>query len=315
VKFRRAKKPEELALHDTTTPLPPGAEERLRSDHPRLLELREAYAAVDLPASRWSPERVEGFLDLRFFRGETLITWHYREGERIDRLKYFTMLRDVESRDALGLLPKLGEDGAFGCWTFDYPGRGKVSRDLMESVGELSFLERELGLSQRDGLRVLDIGAGYGRLAHRMTTAFPGIADYCCVDAVPESTFLCEYYVEFRGLVPPVRVVPLHEVEATLQPGQFDLACNIHSFSECTLEAIEWWVAILARLRVPELLIIPNEPTELLSMEPDGQRRDFAPLLERAGYKLVTREPVYADPAVRELVGLEDHFHRFSLRG
>jgi putative sugar O-methyltransferase len=306
------------ALFDTRTPLPPDADERLRSDHPRLLELREAYEAVDLPVrvpSRWSDDRVGSFLDLRYFRGETLITWHYRELPRIDQLKYYVMLRYVRDRDEHGLLERLDEDGQFGCWTYDYAGEPRVSRDLLESVNELQFLDRELGLSARERFSVLDIGAGYGRLAHRMASAFGNLADYCCVDAIAESTFLSEYYLQFRGVAPPARVVPLHELDAGLTPGAFDLAVNIHSFSECTLQAIEWWVELLARLQVHEVVIVPNEPTELLSMEPDGTRLDFAPALARAGYELTTREPVYADPAVRELVALDDHFHRFTLRG
>jgi SAM-dependent methyltransferase len=305
------------SLHDDSVPLPDGAEDRLRGDHPRLLELRAAYDAVDLPVrvpSRWSAERVDAFLDLRWFRGETLITWHYRELPRISALKYYVMLRYVAERDPSGLLGRLTEDGMFGCWTFDYAGHQKVSRDLLESVNELQFLDRELGLSQRERFSVLDIGAGYGRLAHRMPSAFGNLDDYCCVDAIAESTFLSEYYLEFRGVAPPARVVPLHEMQATLGATQFDLAVNIHSFSECTLEAVEWWVDYLARLRVPEVVIVPNDGTELLSMEPDGRRRDFAPALARAGYERTTCEPVYADPAVRELVGLDDHFHRFTLR-
>lgn len=305
------------ALFDTRTPLPPDAGERLRSDHPRLLELRAAYDALDLPVrvpSRWSADRVGSFLDLRHFRGETLITWHYRELPRVDELKYYVMLRYVADRDELGLLERLTEDGQFGCWTYEYEGHPRVSRDLLESVNELQFLDRELGLAARERFSVLDIGAGYGRLAHRMASAFSNLSDYCCVDAIAESTFLSEYYLGFRGVAPPARVVALHELDAGLTAGAFDVAVNIHSFSECTLQAIEWWVDLLARLEVPEVVIVPNEPTELLSMEPDGSRRDFAPALHRAGYELTTCEPVYADPAVRRLVGLDDHFHRFTRR-
>lgn len=306
-----------LALFDERTPLPPGAEERLRGDHPRLLELRAAYEAVDLPVrvpSRWSAERVDAFLDLRWFRGETLITWHYREDPRIDELKYFVMLSYVAARDPRGLLRTLEEDGAFGCWTFDYAGWPKVSRDLIESVNEIGFLERELGLSERSAIRVLDVGAGYGRLAHRLCGAYPQVSDYCCVDAIAESTFLAEYYLEHRGVTPPARVVPLHEMETTLEPGGFDLAVNVHSFSECTLPAIEWWVQYLARLEVPELVIVPNDGERLLSMEADGSRQDFAPLLAAVGYEQVTVEPVWDDPAVRQLIGLDDYVHRFTLR-
>jgi SAM-dependent methyltransferase len=303
--------------YDSSVPLPRGAAEELSEGNPRLRELRATYADLDLPASngsRWQRESIDAFLDLRYFRGETLITWHYRELPRITRLKYFVLMRYIAERDDLALLDRLTEDGAFGCWTYSYPGYGTVSRDLLESVNEITFLERELGLSQRDRFSVLDVGAGYGRLAHRMTAAYPNLSDYCCLDAIPESTFLCEYYLRFRGCSPPARVVSLDAVD-DLNPGGFDLAVNIHSFSECTLAAIAWWVDRLRHLQVPRLLVVPNEPAELLSLEADGSRRDFGPLLEDAGYRLLTRKPVVEDPAVRELVPLEDHFHLFGLDG
>ncbi len=249
------------SFHDDSVPLPSGADRELSASNPRLRELRDAYAGLQLPvteASRWNRSAVKSFLDLRWFRGESLITWHYRELPRITALKYFVLLRYVGERDSLGLLGRIEEDGAFGCWTFDYPGRGRVSRDLLESINEISFLERTLGLSQRERFSVLDIGAGYGRLAHRMSAAFPQLEDYCCVDAVPESTFLSEYYLRHRGCTPPGRVVSLNRVEQDLQPGAFDLAVNIHSFPECTYAAVEWWVELLQRLRVPRLLVVPE---------------------------------------------------------
>jgi SAM-dependent methyltransferase len=267
-----------------------------------------------LAASRWSEDAVRTFLDLHHFRGETLITWHYRELPRITALKFFVFASYIRERDAGGLLDRVTEDGAFGCWTFSYPGHGAYSRDLLESVNELAFLDSRLGVSARPGLRVLDIGAGYGRLAHRFASAFPDAGDYCCVDAIPESTFLSEYYLRFREVAPPARVVALDRIDEELAPGDFDLAVNVHAFSECPYDAIAWWVEQLARLKVPRLLVVPNEPTELLSLEADGTRRDFAPLLAGAGYELEHREPVIADPAVRELLRLDDHFHLFARR-
>ena len=148
-----------------------------------------------------------------------------------------------------------------------------------------------------------------------MAGAYPNLADYCCVDAVPEATFLCEYYLRFRGVMPPARVVSLGRVEEELRPGSFDLAVNVHSFSECPIAAIEWWADLLRRIQVPELLVVPNEAEAPLSLELDGSRHDYLPVLERAGYRLVHREPVLDDPAVRELVGLHDHFHLLSLDG
>ena len=304
------------SLYDDSVPLPEEAARELRDDNPRLQELRDAYARLELPVlapSRWHGDAVESFLDLRYFRGETLFYWHYRELRRVSALKYFVLVRYVRERDPGDLLGRLGEDGAFGCWTFEYPGYGRFSRDLLESVLEISFLERELGLSGRDRFSVLDIGAGYGRLAHRMTQAYDQLVDYCCVDAVPEATFLCDYYLRYRGCSPPARVARLDALEEELRPGGFDLAVNVHSWSECPQAAVAWWIGQLECLRVPWLLVVPNEPDALLTLEPDGSRRDFMPLLERAGYRLARREAVVEDPAVRELLPLPDRFHLFSL--
>src|SRR3954447_15692797 len=77
------------SLYDDSVPLPPGAEEELTNDNPLLRDLRARYSRLDIPAvdaSRWSAGAVESFLDLRWFRGETLITWHYRELPRISAL-------------------------------------------------------------------------------------------------------------------------------------------------------------------------------------------------------------------------------------
>jgi hypothetical protein len=300
--------------YDASMPLPAGAEARLAPSHPRLAALRDAYQRTDLPVtvpSIWNDQLLTRELDLRYFRGESPFVFNYREWPRAMTLKYFVFLEYVRGKDSAGLLERLGEDGAFGCWTFEYPGYPRVSRDLLDSVNEILFLDRHLGLLDGEALRVLDIGAGYGRLAHRMVQA-ADVGDYCCVDAVPESTFLCEYYLEHRGCVPPARVVPLPAIGEEITPGSFDLAVNIHSFTECTHAAVAWWLDWLQRLRVPNLLIVPNDGPDLLSLESDRTRRDFAPLVEAAGYELAASEPVFDDPAVRELLRVPNQFLLFN---
>jgi hypothetical protein len=301
---------------DQSTPLPKGAESALRPGNPRLSALRESYARLDLPVnrhSRWAPDVVDWLVDLRSFRGDTLFVWHFRELHRVTMLKYFIYGEYVRSRDPGSLIDRLGEDGAFGCWTFEFDQRGRFSRDLLDSVNQIYFLDRHLGVLERPSLRVLDIGAGYGRLAHRMAQAVPNLTDYCCLDAVPEGTFLSEYYLGYRGVIPPARVVPLDLVDSEVEPDAFDLAVNIHSFSEIPYAAIEWWIAMLARLRVPKVLFVPNDRDRLLSLEPDGSRRDFSDLLGRAGYRLAVTEPVIEDAAVEALTGFDFRFMLFEL--
>lgn len=312
---RAADRAYRTALFPPGTPAPADADQALRDDHPDLEALRRRYAgAPQLPRSpRWSAASAARHAHLRHFRGESLFLWNLRDGEAAARDRYRTYAGYVAARDHAGLLGRLHEDGAFGCWTFPVDGLGTVSRDLLDSVNELLFLDRRLQVLGRPGLRVLDIGAGYGRLAHRFTAAAPGLADYCCVDAVPEATFLSRYYLGYRGCIPPARVVPFDEIDTALAPGHFDLAVNIHSFSECPLEAIRWWLQQLRRLRVPDLLIVPNDGERLLSTERDRSRRPFEPLMADAGYRRVHGEPVIDDPAVRGLVGSHDSFLLFRL--
>jgi hypothetical protein len=298
---------------DLSRPLPPGAEEELRSDHPRLRELRERYARVEGPLARrtqWSDD-IREELDLTQFRGDNLYVWQLRNVGEDPRLKYHLLLRDVASRDRHELLGRLKEDGLFGCWTFEYPGFPVVSRDLLDSVNELSFLDRHLQLLDH-GLTVLDIGAGYGRLAHRALAASPGLERYLCVDAIPESTFLCDYYLRFRGCTDRAEVIPLDRVDDELGRRSIDVAVNVHSFSEMSLEAVDAWVSRLAALDVPWLFVVPNDADRLLTRESDWTRRDFGPVLAAHGYEPVAVEPVVGDPAFRELTGITDHF--FLLR-
>ena len=291
---------------DDTGPVPPELVGELRDDHPDLVALRARYAAFGGPVtehSRWGDEALRRRLDLRWFRGDNGFVWHYREGLRLTRLKFLLLTHDVLGQDVGDLARVLTEDGAFGCWTHEFTGLPPLSRDLLDSIGEIAFLDRHLGLRSRP-VRILDVGAGYGRLAHRAVTAAPD-ATVRCTDAIPEATFLCDLYLRHRGVHPAASVVPLDEV-GDLQPGSFDLAVNVHSWSECTRAAVDWWLSQLARLDVPLLFLVPNEAEGFTSLEPDGRRLDLLPSLAGAGFELVAEEPVVADPATRAELGLHD---------
>lgn len=286
----------------------------LGPDNPRLLELRERYAAFDKRATVplvWTAGHVTKD-DLSQFRGSHIYVSQdcgLNYGAMAMALSYYYL----RSRDHLGLLDKFTEDHAFATRLFEIDGR-MVSRDLLDSVTEILFLDREFALAGRDRFTVLDIGAGYGRLAHRMTQAMPNLDRYLCTDAVPESTFICERYLGFRGADDKAHVVPVDEIEKTLASTPVDLAVNIHSFSECSLEAIGWWSKLLAGNRVPWLLVCPNAKFDggrFLGVE-DG--RGFREVIEGNGYELAKVMPKYEDPFV-QAYGLDpSYFHLFKLR-
>lgn len=302
--------------YDEHSDLPPGAAAVLDPDNPRLAQLRACYASSGLPAAvptQWSDGFLRKNLSLAWFRGDNAYVWQLRMYADSARIRTYLTLLDIESRDRLGLLKRLSEDGLFGAFTFTFGDRPPVSRDLLDSVNEINYLDSQMGLAGVDDLTVLDIGAGYGRLAHRMATALDNLAAYDCTDAIAVSTFLCEYYTGFRGVGDRVSVIPLPEVSQRLR-AHYDVALNIHSFSECSRAAIQWWLARVAERDVSWLLVVPNTPGELLSTEYDGSRQDFMPDICAAGYELADRREVYGSAELRDMIGLHDEFVLFRRR-
>jgi SAM-dependent methyltransferase len=280
--------------------------------NPRLVELMDRYSKFDSRVTAptlWRVDHISGER-LRYPRGDDAYVWQLR-GPNMNVLGYALTTYYVKAMDTLGLLDRLSDDGAFGNFIFQLAGRG-VSRDVLDSVIELYFLERNLKLSEMANPTILDIGAGYGRLAHRTCQAMSNVGAYFCVDAVPQSTFISEHYLKFRKS--KAQVVALDEIEELVKRQRPDLALNIHSFSECRIEAVEWWINLLEKSGVKHLMIAPNDfrhdgGQALLTNE----GHDFEPLLKKHNYKLIVRQPKYLDPVVQTYGINPTHHYLFAL--
>jgi SAM-dependent methyltransferase len=293
--------------------LPEGAESFLRRDNQRLRQLEEKYRAMSHPVidpSQWADQFVAREVNLRFFRGDFAYMWQSRD-INLD-LHHALTAYYVKSIDKLGLLNELEEDGLFGAYTLRLDERSIVSRDLLDSIVEIYFLEQNLPIFNRDRLNVLDIGAGYGRLAHRLVEALPNIGKVLCADAVAVSTFISEYYLGFRNVADRAVVVPLDELDDAMAAEHIDIAVNIHSFSECTLSSVVAWLDILARHKVSYLMVVPNANdnggTRLLTYEKNGKRIDFSPAFNQKGYRLVACQPKYSEAIVQKY-GVSPTYH------
>jgi SAM-dependent methyltransferase len=219
----------------------------------------------------------------------------------------------VKSIDRFGLLQKLKEDDYFGNYTFLIDNK-KVSRDLLDSITEIYFLDEHLKISTMNNLNVLDIGAGYGRLAHRMLEGLPNIKTYFCTDAVAVSSFICEYYLRFRKLENRSKVVTLNDIENTLKNNNIDIALNIHSFSECSIHAVEWWISLLEKYHVKYLMIIPNIYVDSNGLMLSHDRHDISKVVEKHGYKLLVKDPKFRDEVVQKYGINPTHYYLFQLK-
>jgi putative sugar O-methyltransferase len=288
-------------------PLPDGAADVLRADHPRLADLARRYRGHPAAArSGWSDLRLQNQIDLRYFRGDSQYLYQRRG---TPEAAYALAADYVARHGALGLLDTLEEDGAFGAVTFELDGR-RVSRDLLDSALEIEALAAWLGADRLAAARVLDVGAGYGRLAHRLCSWAPN-ARVVATDAVPLSTFVCDYYLGYRG-VTNAQVVPLDEAESAIARGGFDLAVNIHSFGEAPRPAIAWWIGQIAAAGVPRLWIVHVE-RELFALENDLSRRSYDDVLAEFGYRRVDLRAKYVrSNTVQRLGAFPAWYHAFE---
>ena len=269
----------------------------LHPANPRLVELRRRYGAMNAPPhSCWASW--ERCIDLRRFRAENAYQSQAYFLQTLTR--YRLTAAYVEARDDSGWLRSLEEDGRFGAKLWPVAKGLNVTRDLLDSILELAWLKEMLDFGMDDIIPVLDVGAGYGRLAHRFTNVFPR-GSITCVDAIATSTFLCEFYLRYRQCE-RCQVLPFDEI-GQLQAGKFTLATNIHSWSEMPLAWVKHWLELLSALNIPYLFLVPNF-ADFRTKEPDGSHEDFGPELGRHGYRCVSKTRKYRFSAIADELGV-----------
>jgi hypothetical protein len=286
--------------------------EYLQIDNPRLQELNQMYRTLDSELTQseiWNPDRVNNMDLLANFRGDRGYVWQLRGGGMFEP-KYLLTTYYLLLNDSAALLSKVFDDGVFGSHVFRVADR-LVSREILDSVNEINFLEKHLKLSMISDLKLLDIGAGYGRLAHRLCEVVPQLKAYYCTDAIPLSVFICEFYIRYRN-VTQARVVEMPSLVEKLKGEKIQVAINIHSFSECTLQAIDWWIKMVSILDIQYLFIVPNafedEGKTLLT----NKREDFLHILTKYNYELKVKSPKYNDPAVQKYGLYPTYYYLFE---
>lgn len=172
---------------------------------------------------------------------------------------------------------------------------GPVTRMWLDSNIETHFLYRHLPTLET--ARVLDIGSGYGRFAVAIEEH---VGSVTCVDAVPISTQVCRQYTEQFGAA--IEVLPVKEFIATYPSRQFDLAVNIHSWNECTLEQVENWLAVLVEMKVPYLFTVSHG-----QLDSKIERAYYTWQLGLPSYRPAIER--YFDLVAEESIGLTNHPH------
>ncbi|NHZ86086.1 MAG: hypothetical protein GWP19_09415 [Planctomycetia bacterium] len=300
---------EPLKLNYNESNLPADAKDYLDKNNPILKALQKTYSKFDTRVTQpliWNKHYIKSE-DILFFRGDNIYV-RQLNASKMNILGYALSAYYALERDPLNLFSILKEDNYFGNYCIAISNR-LISRDLLDSILEIYFLEKYLKIiSHSKNLNILDIGAGYGRLAHRTITASQGSLKYFCTDAIAISSFISEYYINFRKVHDRALVIPLYDIIHTLENNPIDIAINVHSFSECRLSAIEWWISLLKKYEIRYLMIVPNGDKQMGSLLLTVQGENFMEIIIKHGYKLVAKEPKFSDPIVQKY-GLYPTYH------
>ena len=238
----------------------------------------------------WKPNHFRG-LSIDQFRADNVYVWQSRDGLPEN---YFITYLYVKKVDKAGLLNSLIEESNYGVESFNFESK-IVSRDLMDSIIEFTFLDDHLDVLNEKKRIILDIGSGYGRLAKRMIHASNN--DIICVDAIPLSTCISRVYLQNEIQSERARVLELDEI-SSIAKGEVFLAVNIHSFSEMSIESVKFWVQFLRDKEIPYIFVVPNGSSLSLN---DGS--DIEYIFRASGYAVIIKEEKYK----------EEEFNRFAI--
>lgn len=126
--------------------------------------------------------------------------------------------------------------------TITYDGE-QVCMDYLQAALELEFVDEHVEL---DGMRVLEIGAGYGRTCHTMLSNHD-LLEYHIID-LPNSLKLSGEYLRAvldEEQFAKVRFTSIEDVDERYARTDFDLSLNINSFAEMDAETVDNYLAMI----------------------------------------------------------------------
>tara|TARA_B110000438_G_scaffold303679_1_gene366450 strand:+ start:4075 stop:5124 length:1050 start_codon:yes stop_codon:yes gene_type:complete len=280
--------------------------------NPRLKYLRKKYSDFQSSISKdglWTKDHIDK-INLTYFRGDNPYIFQKR-GFEYNILAYAITYFWIKSKGDNNYFIKCKEDQSFGVFTHNF-GKDIVSRDLLDSFIEMDFLQQNVFNQFNDKISILDIGSGYGRLAYRATTYLDKIEKYYCTDAIAESTFLSEFYIDYYNIENKVSVIPFHKSEKEIDSLKLDLVVNIHSFSEMNIQFIEFWLDIISKNKIRFLFIVPNAKSNYGKKLESVDGINYKPEIEIRGYKEVVMQPKYDENIVQNYGLNPTHYFLFE---
>lgn len=219
------------------------------------------------------------------FRGENAFVWQEQLGDNKETyIEYYKIIKSIDNDN---LLSKTFECGSFGCRSYDYDNI-KISRDLLDSILEIYFLKSYFPNLKKHSL--LEIGGGYGRLCKRYLDCIPD-SNYYITDAIPHSTFVSKIYLNENKN----RVINLYDIQEKTKSLNIDIAVNVHSFPECNINDIEWWINFIHSNKIKYIFYVPNNPDSTPDFIPSNTGESILNLFNKYNYTVKHFKNMYSE--------------------
>jgi len=218
------------------------------------------------------------------FRGDNAYVWQCKLGD--NKNIYIEYYKKIKNIDTENFFEKTKEDGSYGCITFNIDNI-LISRDLLDSISEIYFLKTIF--PNLEQMTFLEIGAGYGRLCKRFIDCFPNI-NYYITDAIAESTYFSKIYL---GIQNTNKIINLFDLERITKNLKFDIAVNIHSFPECNIKDIEWWINFIYNNKIKYIFYVPNNPNSTPEYIPTNSGESILNIYNKYRYKIIKFKNFY----------------------
>ena len=227
----------------------------------------------------WNPTK--SYINTSFtddFRRHNAYVWQIN-------INFGELYNITKKSDIFSLLDKTKENGSHGCKSLKFDNT-IVSRDLLDSVMEITYLKTKL--PNIENMNIIEIGGGYGRLCKRFLDCFPN-SNYYVTDGIPQSTYFSKKYLKEKE----DHVVNLFDIENKLSEMQFDIAFNIHSFPECNINDIEWWIKLIHDKKIKYVFFVPNNPTSTDTFLPTNKKESILNVFTKYNYEVIDFTNVY----------------------
>ena len=147
----------------------------------------------------------------------------------------------------------------------------------MDSILEIYFLKSFF--PNLNELSLLEIGGGYGRLCKRYLDCIPN-SKYYITDAIPQSTFFSKQYLNGKN----DSVINLYDIPEKIKTLKIDIAVNIHSFPECNINDIEWWIKLINSNKIKYIFYVPNNTESTPEFMPSNTGESILNLFNKYNY-------------------------------